>query len=540
LRIKGRGLDFVWARKYRSRAGVDTAQGHGWDFGYNLYIQQPDPQKVEVHDGNTRSDVFLQQLDGTFALDEFFREGVFSNGFFVLEFPDGGAWEFLPFGGGAAQGKINRIIDRNGNALSFQYDGSGLLAGITDTLGRLITVGYTNIAGTQRIGTVMDFAGRTVRYEYYKAGEEEGSPGDLKSVTSPAVTGTPNGNDFPQGKTTVYTYSRGFVEEELNHNLLSIRDGKGQVWLLNTYSEAKDFLHDRVVRQIWGYDTEMLKIHYAPQTPGAGNQYAILKTIVNDRVGNVSEYLFDARNRCVSQRVYTGRADATRATTERLNRPTNPLRGSDPAYFETRYVWNVDALATQVIYPNGNSVSNYYERAFNPSANPRARANVRARTFFTGPLGGDESQLVEQFQYGPTYGGCCGGTFVTNYIDPNGNITRHAYDSRGNRTNTIYAVSGVVESWEYNAYGQMTAHILPDNGSGYRRRDSLVYYTGGPQTGYLQMQIVDAGGAALTTSFVNDERGNVLIRTGPDGRTTLFTVNALDQVVRLRASGTRS
>jgi len=26
----------------------------------------------------------------------------------------------------------------------------------------------------------------------------------LKSVTSPAVTGTPNGNDFPLGKTVTY------------------------------------------------------------------------------------------------------------------------------------------------------------------------------------------------------------------------------------------------------------------------------------------------------------------------------------------------
>jgi hypothetical protein len=29
LRIKGRGLDFVWARKYRSRTGPDTVQGNG-------------------------------------------------------------------------------------------------------------------------------------------------------------------------------------------------------------------------------------------------------------------------------------------------------------------------------------------------------------------------------------------------------------------------------------------------------------------------------------------------------------------------------
>ncbi len=32
LRIPGRGMDFVWARKYRSRIGPDTFQGTGWDY----------------------------------------------------------------------------------------------------------------------------------------------------------------------------------------------------------------------------------------------------------------------------------------------------------------------------------------------------------------------------------------------------------------------------------------------------------------------------------------------------------------------------
>ena len=41
-------------------------------------------------------------------------------------------------------------------------------------------------------------------------------------MRSPAVTGTPNGNDFPTGKTTRYTYSSGFGDPRLNHNLLSV------------------------------------------------------------------------------------------------------------------------------------------------------------------------------------------------------------------------------------------------------------------------------------------------------------------------------
>ena len=37
LRIKGRGMDFVWQRTYGSKVGPNTAQGNGWDFSYNLF-----------------------------------------------------------------------------------------------------------------------------------------------------------------------------------------------------------------------------------------------------------------------------------------------------------------------------------------------------------------------------------------------------------------------------------------------------------------------------------------------------------------------
>ena len=213
LRIKGWGLDLVWARRYRSQVPVNTAQGIGWDFSYNLYIVQSGPTQVEVHDGNTRADTFVQQLDGSYALDEFFRQGVFSNGWFVLSFADGGIWEFLPLTDPTAPGRINRIIDRNGNALGFTYGAGGLLSTIADALGRLTTVAYANIAGVERIASVTDFTGRTVQYGYYREGDAGGSAGDLKSVTSPPVIGTPQGNDFPQGKTTIYTYSKGFSED---------------------------------------------------------------------------------------------------------------------------------------------------------------------------------------------------------------------------------------------------------------------------------------------------------------------------------------
>ncbi len=47
---------------------------------------------------------------------------------------------------------------------------------------------------------MQDYLGRTVTFSY-------DANGNLTSVTTPAVTGTPTGNNFANGVTTTYTYN---------------------------------------------------------------------------------------------------------------------------------------------------------------------------------------------------------------------------------------------------------------------------------------------------------------------------------------------
>ncbi len=536
LHIAGRGLDFVWARKYRSRVGPNTAQGNGWDFSYNIRIE-PFGGHLLVYDGNTRQDLYLRQTDGSYAADQFFREGRFnSNGVFTLLFPDTGLWEFLPLNGAPAQGKIQRIADRNGNALTFSYDGTGRLVTVTDTLDRNITVSYN---GGGFISAVTDFAGRQVSYAYYQSSDADGSAGDLKSATSPAVTGTPNGNDFPSGKTTTYTYSKGLPVEGMNHNLLTVTDPKGQTWLRNYYSrtlDPADLSFDRITQQTEGESNAVMILYYVRQTAVASNDYAVIKTIVNDAAGNVSEWFYDAGNRCVAHRAYTGRATPGVTTTESVNRPSGKLRQGDPPSFETSYEWNADSLLTRAVFPNASISSNVYEVSLNPATPRRSRGNLRSRIRLPGPLGGDPQQLVETFEYDTTFGGCCGFNFVTKQTDARSNVTFHAYDERGNRTNTIHREPTTTEAWEYNSYGQLTGHTLPDNGTGHRRRDEFTYYASGPERGYRYQEIVDASGLALTTKYEYDAVGNPVRIIDRRGHDWLYTYNQLNQRVSERSA----
>ena len=404
--IPGRGLDFVWARTYRSRTGPATVQGHGWDFSYNVSLTQQSDGTVLLRPGNGRADTFYPNGTNGWSRDEYFVEvrDLNSDGMPDVLFADTGRWLFNPSGSGAS-GKLWKIVDRNGNTMRCEYDDlTGLLMRVVDTLDRTNVIAYDAASGL--LESVTDFSGRMVRYEY------DGN-GDLTACVSPAVTGTPTGNDFPGGKTNRYTYTSGFTDERLNHNLASCTDAKGQTWLQVAYQSATnpaslDF--DAVDYVQRGPYHEYLRRY--PQTPSPSNQFAVVKCISSDAVGNVTECFFDSRLRCVRALEYTGRSNPDLPVTESSNRPTGKLRSTDPDYFETRWKWNPDSLCTLETLPRGDRTRLVYERDFNSSASPRKKGGLRVLRELSccgdvdldGDGVADTGDLAWHFEYDPNLG----------------------------------------------------------------------------------------------------------------------------------------
>jgi RHS repeat-associated protein len=343
---------------------------------------------------------------------------------------------------------------------------------------------------------------------------------------------------YPAGKTTVYTYSKDFADERLNHNLLTITDAKGQHYLTNVYTasgNSNDFCFDRIARQYWGDQDpqagDIMDFVYTTLAPSPTNGNAVSETVVNDRMGNVTATFFDRNNREVLRREYTGRwnPDVPTLPTD-LSTPATPkLRSDDPDYFETKREYNSDSLLTRITHPNGNQTVNIYDDA---NAFRQSQGNLIERHQIPGPLGGDQPEIVESFEYDNGFGGCCGSNFVTKHVDGRGNATLYQYDENGNRTHITHRIPSIVEDFEYNQFGQMTAHVLPDNGSNHRRRDENHYYASGAQNGYRKETVVDAGGFNLTTAYQYDAVGNVTTVVDPRGNDTQSTFNALNQVVR--------
>ncbi|MGE3310769.1 MAG: RHS repeat-associated core domain-containing protein [Limisphaerales bacterium] len=549
LWIPGRGFDFVWSRRYRSQFAVDSAQGVQWDFSYNIFLEANGADLV-LQEGTARNDFYVRQPDGSWVAQGLFRRVVQeADGSFTLAFESLDRWRFNPLSGPSG-GRIRSIEDRNGNVMRFEYDGGGRLVTILDTLDRPIRIAY---APSGRIARLTDFAGREVRYEHFETlVDGEGNPGDLKSVVTPAVRNTVTGNDFPNGKKRSYTYTTGDADDRLNHNLLTITDGRRNdpgdptfgrgPYLVNHYSagrdpEAIDF--DRIVRQQWGDPGEEYTFNYQGMRPSAVNGMALTGTLVRDREGHVKEYHFDRDNQLVALIEFTGRSRTDQPVDGASNRPVNRLRPSDPSAFVTRYTYNDDFRLRRLIFPNGNFQENVYESDLNPNADARTRGNLRKVRLVpsgglpgaSGPVPGAGEIIEETYDYAPGLGDCCGGNFVSRHVDGDGNETRFEYDAAGNRTRIVMAEPGAVMEFRYNEFGQLIDEIYPPSG-GNRRRDSYTYHANGPMRGYLASKIQDADHLQLTTRYEYDAVGNLTVVTDARGNRQEALVNERNQVVR--------
>jgi len=495
----GVGPDFIWGRIYRSRSGTNTAQGNRWDFSYNVSATQV-AGGIQVRDGMGRADVFAQAADGTFTRDEHFSVGTLTGTVFRLTFADTGFWDFLPFDGSATAGKLARIVDRNTNTMRLEYDGAGRLARVVDALDRTNQISYAN----GKIVSVTDFTGRSVTYAYYGASETNGSDGDLKSVTSPVVTGTPNGNDFPSGKLTTYTYSTGFADPRENSLLLSVTDPEGQTAHRFVFQHNQaDLQFLRCIARQAGNTNDLVTYNHLAQTPSPSNQFAAMKIIVNDRVGNVSELSYDARQRLLLLRELTGRAVAGLHVSETTNRPVNKLRAGDPDFFETRFEWNNDSLCTRVVHPRGNETHCLYEREFDPAAAARKKGDLRLlRQTTCCPLADvdrdglpDLASRVWQFEYDQRFGSpvrassqvrdgvtlcdiVVGHSFEPVGGDGNGSITQvemmFSADTRGNNGNWLFGDGAIRPVRSTDPNGNVSTAELDIRGNLIRQSDPFI------------------------------------------------------------------
>ena len=461
LVIPGRGFDWAFARNYRSGITFEGPLGHNWDFNYNrrlVLVTEENQLSIPVAgvsagnvirmDGRNRSDRYAVQDDSAYQAPPGFFTSLtrLADGSFAeRDFGGNAAFYGAPDATGLA--RLTELRDRNGNRMTFEYNGAGRMVQVIDTLGRPIDYAYD---GQGRLIQVTDFIGRTIKLAY------DGN-GDLVEVTSPSVTGTPNGNDFPLGKTTRYSYTSGFAQPELEHNLLTVTSpnevasgGPPRVTAVyDTDLSSSNF--DRVARLTYGGTNEhgvpaggTNAFEYASVAGGVDSNDPFTTTTVTDRNGNVTEYVFNRAGDILSRQEQTNR----------------DVRESDPDTFTSRFEYNADSLMTRLELAEGNS----FEFVFDDGNPDRLQqGNLLSMTAIAdADRGGDQADITTTYTFEPIY------NRVRTMTDARGNDPAYVPQNSGANSPERYTTTYTFdyeESLDLEALGANTGRTAGEIGA---------------------------------------------------------------------------
>ncbi|MBL4850239.1 MAG: RHS repeat protein, partial [Planctomycetes bacterium] len=420
LFVPGRGdLSFSFTRRYKSRITYNGPVGHNWDHEYHeaLYAAV-DGSAVTRVNGFGHVATWTRNPDGSYKAP---------TGYFdvLLRLPEGGWILRRPMGLKHyyyEDGRLRAREDKYGNRMLFDYDRLGNLDRIIDVYGREYRLAYYAAPdGFWRLRSVTDFIGRQVVYSYDQNG-------DLVEVRSPVSIGSSHGNDFPNGRVERYTYSSGFAEVELNHNMLTrtlpeeVATGgpPAFVWTYGTDPNLESF--DRVIARTKGGTNAsgisaggtMTLTYQAVNSGAPAGSFNVARRIVTqtDRAGNVTEYAIN---------------EATFAI--RKKELTRGLRPGEPAFYEEIREFDQDGQRTRVTYPEGNQRVFTYQS----SGSRLGGMNLESVRLIAGPRGGGED-LVTTYTYEPLFNQALSITEArgnsTSYVAPIGTVTAARYTTR--------------------------------------------------------------------------------------------------------------
>ena len=535
LRIPGRGFDWEFTRTYRSAVTLDGPLGHGWEFNYNRRIIPTTPNNIEDIlknfadaeigdvvriDGYGRADLYkldFQRADATalFTAPSGFYTSLelLSNGGFVERDRNGTLAVYDSLRSNDRTAHLTRLTDRNGNTMRFERNNEAQLINVIDTLGRQIDYFYDQDG---RLISVRDYIDRTINFDY-------DDQGDLIGVTGPVVTGTPNGNNFPTGKTTEYAYSTGFTDPVLNHNLVSITApnevaNNGPAYLRLSYDENTNSpTSDQVLTQTVGGTN-------SSNVPAGGRieyEYFGNITRVTDRNGNQTDYEFNAMG------------NITRLT-EQTNRN---VRLGEPDSYETTYEYNSDGELTRSTMPEGNEYIYSYDAG---NSQRLLQGNLLSiRELPDNDRGGDQSFIETSYGYEPIY------NQINSILDPRGNNASYVPDNGGSNTPDRYTTEYFYDYQEGNNVSELALEFdvseseirallgntqinLGDlNGDGITNQISgNVVRIEHPNVQLLfdsnQRNIEGSSTQPIVETFVYNDAGQLVRETDPEGNVTLY------------------
>jgi len=471
----GTGLTVNFSLYYNSRDAFKGSIGQSWGHSYEFQLKELFDQSVRLRSPSGRYYTYTPSGNGYSSQPgDFCTLSKNADDAFLLTKTNGTVYSFNE------NNRIASIIDRNGNSLTFSYDGDDLVE-IVESSGRVTILSYD---GKGELVSVTDPAGRVYGF----------SVGDtLDSITLPDGNSwhfTYEGNAFmstkldPVGDLTSYYY-------DSQHRVIETVSPEGQI---RTFDYPEE---DNAVRTTTFTEKDDSEWLYTYETDRG---LLLSKT---DPEGNVTSYTYDD-DRNMTSKTEPG----VGITTYTYDSSGNMTSVSDPAGSTTGYTYNTYGQILTVTDSDDNVTSYEYDE----------KGNLLSVTAPDGAMTSyaynDQGQMVSITDAGDrttslSYDAAGNVKTVTG---PDGSTTTFEYDAAGNRTKVIDA-DGNETRYEYDAVGNLVK-VIDSAG----KETNYVYDANGNR-----IQVTDANGKV--TTFGYNSQGQMISMTDSLGNTTTFQYN---------------
>lgn len=486
--------------------GIGTAANSDYSLyrpsttGYaQLYVVLPNGSYVpfdrETTDSNTLHGTWRQNGSTTMFNGAVLYSGWYGNmgEVFLITLRDGRRMWF-----DISTRKLNRIEDRNGNAVDLTFE-AGLLKKVTSPSGRYITLTHDT---SNRIATAKDHTGRTWSYAYYN--------GLLSQVTYPDGTSQSITYDVTTDPQVVAN-----AEHIATHIVKSMTNRRGVRELLNSYPGVSGTTVDyRITKQTLA-DGKEITIDYAHSD---GSTTGVLVTQAD---GSKRRIVFDQGRYPKTDTTGYGTALAQTVTFERASDSERITARTDPQGRRTEFQYNSTGQATQVTYLAGTLNAKVMQMTYTGEGDlatvtdPLGRKTTfsytdRCLTRITDPM----NRVTEIV--------CNGGGQPLSVTDPMGNTTLYHYD--GFELTAVVDPLGRATGFAYDALGRLIVVRDPEGKISRREYDS---------DGRVK-KVIDPSGN--TTELAYDGNGNLTAVLLPHGNGVTYTYDSRDRLLERRDS----
>jgi RHS repeat-associated protein len=507
-----------WQRTYNSHSGAIGALGPGWSTSFSARVVAPpggEPGPVTFYDEDGRQLPFTPAAGGGYAPPQDLAATLTRNvdGSFTLAYTSGEAWSFDATG---------RLTGRSleGQQVSLDYDGTGLLLRASHSLGRSLAFGYDP---NRRLTSVQASDGRAVSFGY--------GPGTVTDSLLESVT-------LPGGGTFQFESSGQGQASQVSR----ITDADGNLLVANTYDAATS----RVTSQQYqATGAEAAGVAFAYQD-------SALTTVTTQPSGARVTFQADAAGRMVTATdaggysatfSYDGNGYLTTAVTPGGTRLTQTrdasgnLMTSEFGGATASWTYDDAGRVSSATSPVGGVTSYSYEGTGRIPArisDPNGGVSVLASAdgLITGWTDADGTTT--------TYGYSPAGD-LTSITRPAGGVTTLTRDAAGQLT-ALTAPSGATSQWSYDGTGRVISSAGPDGATftfsysagGLLRQQTApgnVAISYGYDTAGNLTSVTDALGNQSTLGY--DALGNLTSMADENGNVTQYAYNDLGQLTSI-------